>query len=115
MKLNSISKKIIECIKSKKGTDITILDIRKLSSLTDYFIICTSDSEPKTRPITNHIKKDLSKNKKKPIQIEGLDHLDWVLMDYFDTVIHIFKKETRKFYNIERLWADAKMMKLEND
>ena len=115
MKLNKTINHIITCIKDKKGTDVVILDIRGLSSLTDYFIICTSDSEPKTRAITNHIKKDLSKNKKKPIQIEGLDHLDWVLMDYFDTVIHIFRKETREFYNIERLWADAKVMKLEND
>ena len=115
MKLNKTINQIIDCIKDKKGTDIVILDIRGLSSLTDYFIICTSDSEPKTRAIASHVKKDLSKKKKKPIQIEGLDHLDWVLMDYFDTVVHIFKKETREFYNIERLWADAKVMKLKND
>jgi len=115
MKLNKSIHQIIDCIKDKKGTDIVILDIRGLSSLADYFIICTSDSGPKTRAITNYIKKDLSKNKIKPIQIEGLDHLDWVLMDYFDTVIHIFKKETREFYNIERLWADAKVLKLDDD
>ena len=115
MKLNSISKKIIECIKSKKGTDITILDVRKLSSLTDYFIICTSDSEPQTRAIANHIKKELSREKIKPFQIEGLDYLEWVLMDYFDIVIHVFKKETREFYNIERLWGDAKITKIDND
>lgn len=115
MKLNKKINQIIDCIKDKKGSDIVILDIKNLSSLADYFIICTSDSEPKTRAITNHIKKDLSRNKTKPIQIEGLDHLDWVLMDYFDTVIHIFKKETREFYNIERLWADAKVTKLNDD
>ena len=107
--------KIISCIKDKKGTDIVILDIKKLSSLTDYFIVCTSDSDPKTRALVNHIKKDLSREKIKPIQVEGLDHLDWVLMDYFDVVVHLFKKEARKFYDIERLWADAKITKIEND
>ena len=115
MKLNNITKKIIDCIKAKKGYDITILDIRDISSLTDYFIICTSDSEPQTRAIANHIKKELSREKIKPFQIEGLDYLEWVLMDYFDIVIHVFKKETREFYNIERLWGDAKIIKIDND
>ena len=115
MKLNNITKKIIDCIKAKKGYDITILDISELSSLTDCFIICTSDSDPQTRAIANHIKKELSRKKVKPFQIEGLDYLEWVLMDYFDIVIHVFKKETREFYNIERLWGDAKIIKIDND
>ena len=108
-------KKIVDCIKGKKGTDIVILDIKGLSSLTDYFIVCTSDSDPKTRALVNHIKKELSREKIKPAQIEGLEYLDWVLIDYFDTVIHVFKKEAREFYNIERLWADAKVTRIEND
>ena len=115
MKFNKTLSQIITCIKDKKGEDIVVLDIRRLSSLTDYFIICTSDSDPKTKAITSHIKKDLSKSKMKPIQIEGVDHFDWVLMDYFDTVVHIFRKETREFYNIERLWADAKVVKIKDD
>ena len=115
MKLNNITEKIIDYIKAKKGSDIIILDIRELSSLTDYFIICTSDSGPQTRAIANHIKKELRREKIKPFQIEGLDYLEWVLMDYFDIVIHIFKKETREFYDIERLWGDAKIIKIDND
>ena len=113
--MNKLIKNIIELIKSKKGYDITILDVKKLSSLTEYFIICSSDSEPQTRSIMNHIKKELSKKKTKPYQIEGLDYCDWVLMDYFDIVIHIFKKEIRDFYNIERLWGDAKITKIKDD
>ena len=101
---NNIIKEIINCIKAKKGYDIIILDVNKLSSLTDCFIICTSDSDPQSRAITNHIKKELSRKKVKPFQIEGFDSLEWILMDYFDIVIHIFKKEIREFYNIERLW-----------
>ena len=67
MKVNNISKKIIDCIKSKKGTDITILDVRKLSSLTDYFIICTSESDPQTKAISSHVERSLRKNGVKPI------------------------------------------------
>ena len=107
--------KIVDCIKDKKGTDIVILDIKGLSSLTDYFIVCTSDSDPKTRALVNHIKKELSREKIKPVQIEGLEYLDWVLIDYFDTVVHLFKQEAREFYDIERLWADAKITRIEND
>ena len=107
--------KIVDCIKDKKGTDIVILDIKGISSLTDYFIVCTSDSDPKTRALVNHIKKELSRDKIKPVQIEGLEYLDWVLIDYFDTVVHLFKQEAREFYDIERLWADAKITRIEND
>ena len=115
MKSQTLIKKIISLIKDRKGYDIKIIDLKGISSLTDYFIICSSDSDPQTRAITNHIKKDLSKIKIKPFQIEGLTHMDWILMDYFNIVIHIFKKETREFYDIERLWADAKIKEIKND
>ena len=115
MKASLLAKKIKELIKERKGYDIYIIDVKKLSSLTDYFIICTSDSDPQTRAICNHIKKELSKKKIKPLQIEGFEYMNWILVDYCDVVIHIFKKEPREFYNIERLWADAKITKVKND
>ena len=115
MKTNLLIKKITNLIKEKKGYDIHVIDIKNLSSLTDCFIICTSDSDPQTRAICNHVKKELSKNKIKPLQIEGFEYMDWILIDYCDVVIHIFKKEPREFYNIERLWADAKITKIKND
>ena len=115
MKPQPLIKKLINLIHDKKGYDIKIIDLNGLSSLTDYFIICSSDSDPQTRAITNHIKKDLSRIKIKPLQIEGLDYMDWILMDYFNIVIHIFKKEIREYYNIERLWADAKIKSIKND
>ena len=113
--MNKLIENIIECIKSKKGYDITILNVKNVSSLTDYFIICSSDSNPQTKSIVNYIKRDLSKKKIKPYQIEGMDYFEWVLMDYFDIVIHVFKKEIREFYDIERLWADAKITKIKDD
>tara|TARA_Y100001960_G_C14590917_1_gene785582 strand:- start:406 stop:753 length:348 start_codon:yes stop_codon:yes gene_type:complete len=115
MKTNLLVKKITNLIKEKKGYDIRIIDVKNLSSLTDYFIICTSDSDPQTRAICNHVKKELSKSKIKPLQTEGFEYMEWILVDYCDVVIHIFKKEPREFYNIERLWADAKITKIKND
>ncbi len=115
MNSKTLIKKIVTLIQDKKGYDIKIIDLKGISSLTDYFIICSSDSDPQTRAITNHIKKDLSRDKVKPFQIEGLDYMDWILMDYFDIVIHIFKKEKREFYDIERLWGDAKIETIKND
>ena len=115
MKPDLLVKTITKLIKEKKGYDISIIDIKKLSSLTDYFIICTSDSDPQTRAISNHIKKELSKKKIKPLQIEGFEYMDWILIDYYDIVIHIFKKEKREFYNIERLWNDTKITRVKND
>jgi len=115
MKSPTLIKKITSLIQDKKGYDIKIIDLKGISSLTDFFIICSSDSDPQTRAITNHIKKELSKDKIKPFQVEGLDHMEWVLMDYFDIVVHVFKKETRDFYDIERLWADAKIKTIKND
>ena len=115
MNSQALIKKIVSLIQEKKGYDIKIIDLKGISSLTDYFIICSSDSDPQTRAIANHIKKDLSRVKIKPFQIEGLEYMDWILMDYFNIVIHIFKKETREFYDIERLWADAKIKTIKND
>ena len=115
MKPPALIKKITSLIQDKKGYDIKIIDLKGISSLTDFFIICSSDSDPQTRAITNHIKKELSKIKIKPFQVEGLDYMEWILMDYFDIVVHIFKKERRDFYDIERLWADAKIQTIKND
>ena len=115
MKSQTIIKKIVSLIQDKKGYDIKIIDLKGISSLTDYFIICSSDSDPQTRAITNNIKKELSRIKIKPFQVEGLEHMEWILMDYFDIVVHVFKKETREYYDIERLWADAKIKTIKND
>jgi len=106
-KPDSITLKIGELILDKKGYDINILDVQKITSLTDYFIICTSDSEPQTKAIVEHIEEKLKKEGIRPLHIEGKDHLDWVLLDYVNIVVNVFNKDLRKFYNIERLWSDA--------
>jgi len=111
---NKTIKHITDLMLDKKALDVTIVDISKITALTDYFIICTSDSDPQTRAIYNHVKDELSKKNIKAWKTEGYEHLNWVIMDYVDFVIHIFNKETRAYYNFERLWADAKITKISN-
>ena len=107
---NKLSKAITELMLDKKATEIQIINVSKLTSLTDYFIICSSDSEPKTKAIMNHIKDKVhEKYDIKPLHLEGIENLEWVLLDYVSIVVNIFSKEKREYYNIERLWADAKI------
>jgi len=105
----ALIKSIIKSMLDKKASDIKILYVDKLTSLTDVFIICTSNSGPQSKAITNHIKNELEKKKVKPAHIEGYQQLKWVLMDYISITINIFDQEYRDYYNIERLWADAKI------
>ena len=93
----------------KKALDVEIFDVRKITTLTDYFIICTSESEPQTNAIKNHIEKTLKEQLGRPNSIEGIYGSEWILMDYFYFVIHIFSKESREFYNLESIWGDAKI------
>ncbi|MFA3782987.1 ribosome silencing factor [Melioribacteraceae bacterium 4301-Me] len=99
--------KITELIKSKKGYDIRILDLRKLSSIADYFVICSADSERQVKAIADEIDRKLTEQGIKNSHKEGYEALNWVLLDYFDVVVHIFRVEARNYYNLERLWGDA--------
>ena len=115
--MNNESKKIVKivtkCLLEKKACDIKLINVEKLTSLTDIFIVCSSESDPQTKAITNHIKDSLSKQGIKSWHTEGYQQLRWVLIDYVDIVINIFNKEARGYYNIERLWADADIKLIE--
>ncbi len=108
-----IAKKITNLMQDKKVKDITILDVRKLTSLTDYFILCTSESTPQTKAVTDHIYKKMREEGWRPNNLEETKTLEWVAMDYFSIVIHIFNEETRNYYQFERLWGDAKIEKID--
>ena len=113
--IKKIATLITELMLDKKAFDIKIIYVDKLTSLTDIFIVCSSDSAPQSRAITNHIKDELLKIKLKPWHVEGYQHLKWVLMDYINIVIHIFDKEARDYYKFERLWADGKTISIKDN
>jgi ribosome-associated protein len=107
--------KAAEYIFSKKGYDVVLIDIREQTSITDYFLICSADSDTQIKAITDEIEKKLLENENiKPWHIEGRNNANWVLLDYVDFVIHIFKKETREYYALEKYWGDAPMEVIED-
>lgn len=100
---------IVEHIQSKKGKNISVLNLSKLTAISDYFVICSADSEPQVKAIADEIVKKLGDEGIKCYHKEGYDTLNWVLLDYLDVVVHVFRNESRTFYNLERLWADAEI------
>jgi ribosome-associated protein len=97
---------------AKKADDLVLLDLRGLSSLTDYYLICTCQNEAQMRAVLHNVSKALSKEGIKPLRSEYHGGVRWAVLDYGDIIIHLFEKETRTYYSLERLWADAKAVKL---
>jgi ribosome-associated protein len=112
--LNSkeLAHRISELIFTKKGFNVVTIDLSKLVSFTDYFVICSADSDTQVKSISDQVDKALSDEGVKCWHKEGLKALSWVLMDYVDVVVHIFKKDAREFYNLEKLWGDAPTEKM---
>lgn len=102
---------IIKGIEEVKGTDIQLFDLREIeNTVTDYFIICTGNSNTQVSSISGSVQKIVSKElQDKPWNVEGEENAEWILMDYVNVVVHIFQKPTREFYDIESLWGDAKI------
>jgi ribosome-associated protein len=90
-----------------KAIDLVILEVKDLSSFTDYFVICSGNSDRQVQAITSHIEEKLGRQGLEPIGLEGKNEGRWALLDYGDVVIHIFYHPVREFYDLERLWADA--------
>ena len=115
MDSKEFSEVISEIIITKKGYDIRLLDLRELSSFADFFLICSADSDVQVKAIADAIDKDLRKVGIKCQHKEGYVALNWVLLDYFDVVVHVFKSDSRSFYNLEKLWGDAPVTVIEDE
>ena len=97
----------IRAAEDKKAADIVVLDLRKALGFTDYFVICSGNNARQIHAIADAIVDALAAHGSKPAHVEGYDRSGWVLLDYFDFVIHVFTPETRSFYGLERLWGNA--------
>src|SRR5687767_7609031 len=92
----------------RKAEDIVVLDVRKISSITDYFVIATGTSEPHLRAISDEIQDKLREDHGvRPRAVDGTLQTAWLVLDYFDVIIHIMRAEVRKLYDLETLWGDA--------
>ncbi|MGQ9603709.1 MAG: ribosome silencing factor [bacterium] len=91
----------------KKAEDVVIIDLRKMSAPTDYFVICSGSSDKQIKAIVDHIIEQMETKGVYAWHVEGYTALRWVLLDYVDVVVHVFLEDARKFYSLETLWGDA--------
>ncbi len=104
---HDLARRIAALALDKKAESIVILDLRELSSACDFFVVATGLSELSVKAIAEHIEDSLAAESIRPWHVEGRAHRRWVLMDYVDVVVHLFHKDTREYYRLESLWADA--------
>lgn len=105
----------IEQLLSRKAEDLIAIDLRQTADFVDYFIICTGTSDVHVRALADAVIEGLKAEGQPPYQVEGYDIRKWVLIDFFDIVVHIFQRESRQFYGLERLWRDAPIEHIEDD
>ena len=96
----------------KKAHDLVALDISEIASFANYFLFCTGDSSRQMQAIADEIEKQLKEVGVRPSHVEGYQNAEWILLDYFDLVVHIFSKNARVYYDLERLWRDGKTLEI---
>ena len=95
----------------KKGVDPIILDVRKMSDITSYYVVVSGNSSPHVRALADHIVHETKKKGDKPWHVEKTPEAKWIVVDYGDIIVHVFYHETRAYYNLEELWHDAPHIK----
>jgi ribosome-associated protein len=99
--------RVVDLLFDRKGLDVTLLDLRGISSATDWFVIATGTSDTHVSSLADNVVEGLKKDGVRPLNVEGQRESRWVLIDYFDFVVHVFHPAAREFYQLERLWGDA--------
>lgn len=108
-----MAKRICEALKEKKGEDLKIINISEVSVMADYFIIASGTNRNQVQAMADNVEEVLGKEDVFPKQIEGYQSANWILMDYRDVIVHIFDRENRLFYDLERIWRDGKSLSVE--
>lgn len=111
---NELVKLAYGAIDEKKGQDIMVIDISEVSSIADYFIIASGTNVRQVQAISDSVTETLGKNGYNYKSMEGFENANWILLDYGDTIIHIFNQEDRRFYDLERIWRDGKLIEKED-
>ena len=104
--------KAVRAALDKKAQDVVVLDLRHTPAFTDYFVLCTGQNVRQVKAIADAIEEALRAAKVRPSHIEGYERAEWVLMDYFSFVVHVFTPATRAFYALDRLWGDAERIEV---
>ncbi len=106
--------KIVKILDSKKARDIVALKVDALTTITDYFVILTGGSSSQVQSLADNLEEELLKDNIRPKNREGYNTAEWILLGFDDVIVHIFKQETREFYNLEHIWKDAENIDLSN-
>ena len=105
----------ITCADDKKAVNMIALDLREIASFTEFFVIASGTNQRQVQAIADEISEQLKKqHRRRPVRIEGYNGAEWILLDYGDFIIHLFDKDARDFYDLERLWRDARRVDLPN-
>lgn len=105
----TLAYKIADLALDKKAKQIIVMDLNGITAIADFFVLMSGDSDTQIKAIADHIVRELKGQEIRIYHKEGYNSLRWVLLDYVDVVVHVFKPETREFYGLERLWGDAKI------
>jgi ribosome-associated protein len=99
----------------KKATDVVVLDLRHTPAFTDFFVLCSGQNQRQVKAIADSVEEALRGVKIRPAHVEGYDRSEWVLMDFFSFIVHVFSPHTREFYALERLWGDAERIQITDE
>jgi ribosome-associated protein len=99
----------------KKATNVVVLDLRETPAFTDFFVLCSGQNTRQVKAIADSIEDELRKAGVRPAHVEGYDRADWILMDFFTFIVHVFAPHTRDFYSLERLWGDAERIDMDDE
>jgi ribosome-associated protein len=105
----------IQAARDKKATELVVLDLRKTGAFTDFFLICTGANSRQVHAIADAVEQALKAKHVRPAHLEGYQRAEWILVDYFDFIVHVFSPSARTFYSLERLWGNATRIELPND
>ena len=107
--------KAVRAALDKKALDVVVLDLRHTPAFTDFFLLCSGQNTRQVQAIADAIEESLGAAKVKPSHVEGYDRAEWILMDFFTFIVHVFTPATRAFYSLERLWGDAERIAIADD
>lgn len=111
----SLALRAVALARDKQAEDIVLLDLTDLGAVSDFFLLVSGRSEVQVRTLAEHVAETLAREGMRPWHVEGLAHRRWVVLDFVDVVVHVFHRETRAYYLLERLWGDARRIELSEE
>lgn len=110
MTANEMAKLVVEALEDRKAEDVTVIDIHEISPIADFFVVANGTNQNQLQAMRDSVDEAMYKNGIHAKQVEGNQNSTWILMDYEDIIVHIFSKEDRLFYDLERIWRDGKII-----